>query len=268
MATKAHRASSAVAWLARRPGYMLLTASDEALAAEPPERFGLAWLELMALSTLLGVLLVNLWGVSWRIFRDYDPLIMPAAVTGCVFCLWPFRRGLAALTELLNRSDGPARSVVSATLVLAVVLCLARLDPDWQRREPLALPQWLDWLRPAAKLYRVLLLMPMWGGWGMIIAVKFCRPTGRTEPQVAAFARGCGAAGAAACMAGLLLMSICYFHHLGLGGQICIPLVTVLAAIAGGAGLCRLDGAPTRRALLAGNVVTQMAFVVAYLAAR
>lgn len=261
-------ASSALAWVARRPAYMLLTAGDAPLAAEPPERFTLAWIGLMGMSLLWGIILVNLWGVAWGVFRDYEPLVMPAMATAGLFCLWPFRRAIAALAEFLAPRDATTRAVVASAIVLIVALSFLGLKPDWRRWEFTKLPWWVAWLQPDAKLYRVLLLMPLWGAWAMLIAVKFCKPTERTEPQVSALARGCGAAAAAGCMAVLLGASIAYFHHLGVGSQVTIFVVTVLAAIGGGVGLCRAAGGACRRALLAANVLTQVAFILAYLAGR
>jgi len=254
--------------LRRRPAYMLLTADDERLEVEEPQRFARSWIGLIALSVLWGIVLVNLWGVAWGIFRDYEPLVMPAMATAGVFCLWPYRRGIAALAEFLSPRDATARAVAASGLVLIVAFCLLGLKPDWHRWEFTRLPWYVGWLQPDAKLYRVLLLMPVWGGWAMLIAVKFTRPSEATEPQVAAFAAGCGAASAAACMAALLLASILYFHHLGLGSQVVILAGTVAVAIASGVGLCRAAGAPCRRALLGANVLTQIAFILTYLAGR
>lgn len=263
-------AAAAGRWLAHRPAYMLLTADAQDLAAEPPARFARAWLELMGLSVLWGAALTNAWGLTWHIFSryDYDMLVVPALAAAGVFCLWPCRRGVVALAEVLGGRDATARAMAAAMIVFGAAMCLLCLKPDWGRWEYLRLPWWLDWLRPPAKLYRVLFLMPVWGAWSMVITPKFARPSDRTEPQVAAMAAGCPAHAAAACMVFPLVFSIAYFHHLGLGSQASISLVTILAAILGGAGLCRLTGGLTRRALLAANVVTQIAFALAYLAGR
>jgi len=264
-------AASWLGWVARRPGYMLLACDDARLAAEPPERFARAWAGLMVVSLLWGAVLVNLWGVAWTIFRDYDPLIMPAAATTALFCLWPFRKALAGLAELLGGPEPAARAVAAATLTFVVGLCFLGLKPDWQRWEWWEYPamRWLvNLLRPETKLYRVLLLMPAWGAWAMLITPKFTRPTERTEPQVAALAAGCGAPAVAACMAGLLLVSCIYFQHLGSGSQAIICAGTALAAVFGGIGLCRWCGGVCRKALLSVNVLTQLVFVGTYLAGR
>jgi hypothetical protein len=260
-------AARLLCWVLRRPGYMLVTATEDRLAAEPPERFAHAWLGTMGLSFFWGLVMWNVWAWAWGLFRDYDPLIMPALATAALFSLWAYRRGLIALAELLGGRDGTARAVAATMLVLVLGLAMARLGPDWDRLE-VRLPVWIEWLRPAAKLYRVLLLMPVWGGWAMLITVKFARPGETTEPQVASYARGCGALAAAGCMAPPLGLSMVYLHHLGLGSQVGIPLATILTAVFGGLGLCRRAGGLRRAPLLAVNVLTQMAFLVVYLAGR
>ena len=272
MGKQTHNPVAAVlAWVARRPGYMLLVSDDERLAAEAPERFARAWVGLMVMSLVWGVVLMNLWGVAWTVFRDYEPLILPAMATTALFCLWPFRRSLSALAEVVGGPAPAGQSVAAATLTLVVGMCLMGLKPDWQRWEWWEWPamRWLiNWLRPETKLYRVLLLMPLWGAWAMLIALKFCRSSDRTEPQVAALAAGCRAPAAAGCMAVLLLISVVYFQHLGPGSQAVLLVAPVLAAVFGGIGLCRRCGGVCRKALLGVNVLTQIVFVLAYLAGR
>jgi len=259
---------SAMRRLTRQPGYLLMSAAHRRIAAEPPQRFEKAWIAVMGLSLLWGLAMVAVWGAAWKIFRDYDLLIMPALAATALFCLVLFRRAVVATAELIGGANHTTRAVVATMAVLIVAMCFIRLKPDWQRWELSDLPWWIAWLRPAAKLYRVLLMMPLWGGWSMLVTVKFCRPTAATCPQIAAFARGVPAAAVAGCMAALLLVSIAYFHHLGVGSQVCVPGATTLTAIAAGILLCRLTGGPTRRGLLAANVLTQIAFVLAYLAGR
>jgi len=47
-----------------------------------------------------------------------------------------------------------------------------------------------------------------------------------------------------------------------------VPLATIAAAIAGGIGFCRSPAGLTRQGLLAANLATQIAFVMAYLVGR
>jgi len=247
---------------------IFMLAGDDRLAAEPPDRFGRAWLSLVVGSLLWGIVLANVWGISWTVFRDPDFLIMPAASTLALYCLWPFKRAVVALGRQLGGRSGEGRTVAVAVVVVVLAMSFMRLSPDWARWELPRLPWWVEWLRPQAKLYRVLLLMPAWGTWAMLIALKFCRPGQRTEPQLAAMARGCDALAVAGLMALLLGVSIFYFHYLGLGGQVLVPLATIIAAIAGGVGFCHVWGGLTRQGLLAANLATQIAFVMACLVGR
>ena len=63
-----------------------------------------------------------------------------------------------------------------------------------------------------------------------------------------------------------LAMTIGYVGYLGLGAQLTIPAVTIVAAIISGLVMCRATGALSRRGLLAGNMLTQIVFVLAFLA--
>ncbi len=208
------------------------------------------------------------WGAAWKIFGDWGYLMMPAAMTLALFCLGPFSRSVAALGRQVGGRSSERRTVAVAVLVVVMAVCLVRLSPDWHRQEFPRLAWWIAWIRPEAKLYRVLVLMPAWGAWAMLISAMFCRPGKRTEPQIAAFARGCDAIAVAGLMALLLGVSIAYFHHLGVGGQVMVPLATIVAAIASGVGFGRAPGGITRQGMLAANLATQIVFILTYLASR
>ena len=240
-----------------------MTADDNLLAHAEPPPFERAWADLILLSLAWGIAWSGIWGGAWMLFGDYGLLIMPAAAAMATFCLWPFRRALAALAEIVGGRNRTARSLAATVLVVLLTLCLIRLRPNSYRSENV-LPFWAAWLRPRDQLYRVLILMPLWGAWAMIVAVQFCRHTHRTEEAVAAFAR-CGPIPAAGLMGALLAVTILYFNFLP-WWQLSISGVTILAAIGGGLVLARLTGGPTRRSLLAGNVLTQIVFILAYLA--
>ena len=184
-----------------------------------------------------------------------------------VFVLWPFRRACASLADLCAGKDGPSRPVVLSVLVVGLAMCLMSIRPVYHSRE-YALPEWLQWVLPGEDYYRVLLLMPLWGAWSMLITPQFRRASGATEPYVAAMARGGGAGTAAACLVVPLAGSIFYFHYLGLRGEVVVSAVAALSAIAAGLVCCRAAGGLTRRALLAANLLTQIAFLLAYLANR
>jgi len=251
-------------WLIRRPSYMLLTADDEPFCRQPARRFKYAWVELVLISLAAGLLLVGVYSGAWKLFRDYGVIIMPIAAVVAVFSLWLFRRAMLATAELIGGKNHTARALAACVLVVMLALFLLRLR---HREVPdgLYLPAWAAWIRPYWKHERVLLLMPLWGAWAMIITGQFCKPNERTEPAIAAFVAGCGPLAAAACMGLLMAASIIYFSFLS-WWQLSIPLAAVLAAVVGGLVICRATGGINRRALLCGNLLTQLVFLLAYLA--
>ncbi len=253
-------------WLVNRPGYMLLTARDERLSNEPAERFHLAWMSVMVLSLLCGVGMMNVWGWAWWVFRDYGVIIVPAMMTTGVMVLWPFRRAMTELANILGGNDPTTRAAAAAMLVVMLVMSLIRMNSGAVYGEG-ELPLLLRWIRPQRDLYRVLLLMPIWGGWSMLIVGQFYRPDERTEPAVRALVRGCGPVTAAACMGAVLAASILYFSFLP-WTQLVVSGVAIASSVLGGPLLCRFTGGLKRRTLLAGNLLTQLSFLLAYLAIR
>ena len=69
-------------------------------------------------------------------------------------------------------------------------------------------------------------------------------------------------------MGAVLAATLLYFHFLDWPWRLLIAGVTVFVAICGGVILCRRGGGLRRSALLAVNVLTQTAFILAYLANR
>jgi hypothetical protein len=253
--------------LVARPSYLLLTANDEQLSSQDPRRFARAWPGVMILSLAWGALLAAIWGLSWWLFKEpANILFTPAAVTVAVFVLWAFRRGTCALAEIIAGRGATSRAVVAALLVAVLTLCLLGLSSSHYHHENM-LPGFLAWGRPKIELYRVLVLMPLWGGWATIISGQFCKPTEETEPAVAEFVRGCSPVAATACMLPPALLTWAYFHFLN-GWEISMSAAAIVTAIAGGAALAHRTRGLKRSTLLAANVLTQLAFVLAYLANR
>ena len=250
-------------WCVRQPAYMLLRASDELLASEPPGRFNRAWVGLMTGSLGWGILSMGVWATAWRVFGDYFGLpLMPAVAVVAVTTLWLYRLSFLALGEIIG--DGPTGGRALGCSIIVAVFLFAMLglkgwNPDWST------PTW-QWIRPRA-LYRPLILAPVWGAWSMIIVPQFRRPGKNTEPAVSAFSAGCGPLTAAACLVAPLAGSIVYFNYLQ-WTQLGISVATVIAAIGGGLIFCRLVGGLNRKALLATNLLTQLVFFLAFLANR
>ncbi len=249
-------------WLAHRPGYMLLTAGDEELSAERPERFTRAWAELLILSLAWGMAQLGIWAGLWPVFGQK---VLPAVLVGAFWLLWPGRCIAAGAAEFLGGRNVTNRAIAASVWAIVLVVCLAMLEQTWRRDSPL--PDFLAWFRPDEKIYRPLILMPLWGCWAMLITPQFCKPTDRCEPAVAAFAAGCGALVATAVMGLLLAITITYFNYM-VWEQLSISGVAIGAGIISGILCCRLRGGLCRAALLAANAATQMAFLLAYLGAQ
>ncbi len=249
-------------WLTHRPGYMLLTAGDEELSAERPERFARAWMELLILSLGWGMAMWGIWAGLWPIF---GPKILPAILVGAFWLLWPGRRVAASTAEFLGGRNVTNRAIAASIWAILLVVCLAMLEQTWRRDSPL--PGFLAWFRPSDKIYRPLILMPLWGCWAMLITPQFCKPRHGCSPAVAAFARGCGALSAAAVMGLLLAVTIIYFNYLP-WEQLGISGVAIATAVIAGIVCCRLRGGLCRSALLGANAATQMAFLLACVAAQ
>jgi len=255
-------------WLVDRPSYMLLTASDERLADAAPERFARAWMGLMGLSLLWGIAMAYLFGGARSLFGDVTGmLVIPAATVTALTVMWLYRRAVVDLARAIVR--GRAEQIAPGAAAITLVLALAMLGLEsWQPDYSDSMPWFLHWI--PRTMFRPLILAPLWGAWAMLITLQFCRPTERTEPAVAALARGCGPLTAAMCMLVPFAATVFSFRPFysthDRWQHLIIPSLTALTAIAGGWLFCRLDGAPMRRGLLATNMLTQLVLILAYLA--
>ena len=253
--------------LAERPGYALLTAGDDRLASLPPQRFSHAWLELMILGLGWGLALCGLWLGATELFGFFSGNIplLPVSVVVAAHLLWLYRRSAAAVAGLLAPRDAAQRAVTAALLVW--VLAAALLDqPAWNEDWPAwHLGPWA-WVRPQVT-YRTLLLMPLWGAWAMLLASQLAKADARTQPAVLAMARGCGPLCTSASMALPLALSVQYYNYLP-WVQVLISAVPIACAIATSIVLGRLTGGLSRCTLLAANLLTQVAFLLAQVAVR
>ena len=245
---------------------MLLITSDDRLAAAAPERFRHAWTGLMGFSFLFGIGLTFVWGAAWRLFKEPGGILFtPAALTLAVYVLGPYRRAAAALVDVVAGRDAAFRPLAAASLLVVLAMAMLGLAPRSYHRDPL-LP-WLQWALPDMEIYRVLILMPLWGAWATVVTGQFRKPDAATEPAVAAFVRGGGAVPAAVAMAVPFAGTCAYFNYLGLW-MFALAGAGAIGGILSGLALARMTGGLNRRALLAGNLVTQLVFLAAYLATR
>ncbi len=253
--------------ICRLPGLMLLVADDAALARQEPRRFRFAWLSLLGVSLAWGGASVAVWATAWKLFGDISALlVMPSLAVTVLAVLGPGRLMFNSLARRLGGRRVVLRSLAGTILACTIGCALLAIKPETYTPEN-RWPDLLAWLRPAHKMYRVMWLMPLWGAWAMLILPQFRKPDDRTEPSVAALAGGFGPLSAAACMGAILAVTILYFGFMP-WTQLTISLAAITAAVAGGMVFCAMEGGLSRRALLSTNLLTQIVFVLAYVANR
>jgi hypothetical protein len=241
----------------------LLTASDDGLGRVSPERFSRAWIGLIVVSGLWGTGSALLWEAGIRVFGEYSGIpLVPAGMVLAASALCMYRRAVPALGGVLGGESRDQRALAAAVVVLFWGFLLLGLR-GWQR-DWAPYPWWL--IRPQA-MYRPLVLAPLWGAWAMLVGCQLSRPGPGTSEALRVFAAGCGPLVTTVCLGGLLAASILYFNYLP-WTQLTIAGSAFACGLVCGWGFCRLAGGLNRRALLAANVLTQMVFLLAYLANR
>lgn len=287
---------------------LFLAASPRRLARHGSRRFERLGAVTMLLGLVWGLVLIALWDVifppAWRHSLNW---VMPAAACAVAMVAGPHRRAAMALIETAAGRRPWQRRIVEAAFTAGVsaivdLIALARkpawaarlarrwpamrqwkgwlglatlaagigailnhavrVDPDW----PTRLPQAWAWLWPRA-LYRVLLLTPVWGAWSMLALGQFHRPSARTDAPARHFAAGVSPLATAAWLAVPLAGSLIYLNFL-FPWHFLPPVAAMLAALGGGTLIVRLRGGLSRAALLATNFLTQLAFLIAYVAVK
>lgn len=268
----AHRGDSILArvirWLQGRPGILFLTASDADLQAQKPERFRWAWLAMLCESVLWGLAMAFVWNQTCGFFGETSFIwILPAAAVVAFMFLWPFRQGVVQAGQLLGRGNAANSQLIVSVLLIVYALTLVAAKPStvwdpWQRPSP-----W-DWMLPGLDFSRVLLFMPLWGCWGMLIAGQLVKAGARTEPAVATMVKGCGPICSVITLLAPLGATWFYFAFMGSWQHLAISAFAVITAAVAGVILGRIEGGLSRRVLLTTNVLVQLAMLLGYLFAK
>ncbi len=219
---------------------------------------------------VFGLLLAGLWsvtsdltrGLSWK-WKALDS-ILPALACGTAVAFGLFRQGarslLSPLAGRLPWLDLPSRVLLA--IAIALVLNAEAYTPIF----PTSLPMRLAWLWPPA-IYRVLVLTALWGTWAVIVLGQFHRPTETTLEQTRRLVTTITPIWAAVSLAIPLAGTLLYLRYRSPWHF--IPAVAaIVAALGGGTFLVRTRGGISREVLLAAAVVTQLAFLLGYLAIR
>ncbi|MCD4824862.1 MAG: hypothetical protein K8S55_09650 [Phycisphaerae bacterium] len=250
-----------------RSAQLFFLADDEHLAAGPAERFTHAWVGIWCVSFLWALAAFGLWKLTRKLFGTREEThFLSGMIIAAIMLLLVYRRSARGVVKLLAGADPVNQALLAAMLAVGLTVCLSVLRTDWHRQE-MILWDWLAWIRPACKAGRILLLLPMWGAWAMFILPHFRRVDAEASPAAAVMARGCGPLTATVLMAVLLVWSIWYFAYLP-WTQLSIFGVAILAAVGGGLYLAGRKGKMDREVLLATNLLTQLAMLLAFLANR
>lgn len=251
-------------WFVHRPSYMMLVASDEALSAGSPARFRGAWAGMVFGSLVWGGLLASLWVLTERAITD--PLgmgIMPAVFTVAAMVVWPFRRAFGAAAEVLGGQDPSIRSAMGGLLAAVFMFGLLAAKHNYIYSD-MVLPTWLMWLRPDVDTARLLVLMPLWGAWAILITGQFCRACERTEPAIVALSKGCGPVLAAMGVALPLAATWFYFGYMGNWAHWQMSGLALVGALASGLVACKVRGCLSRKVLLCANLMAQVSLLLGY----
>ncbi|MBN1942115.1 MAG: hypothetical protein JW849_02360 [Phycisphaerae bacterium] len=243
------------------PAVRFYFAGDERFAEASLLRPGRTWIGLLLIGFLWGLASIGLWqGGRWLFGPSTGLCFLPSLLVAAGVLLGMYRRGAAALVRVLCGDQAVGCALTACFLALLWAGGLVELRPGYYLQEQ-ALPNWLAWVRPESKIDRVLLLMPLWGAWSMLILPQFHRP-GASDAALQAVARGGGPLTAALVMGALLACTIGYFAYLP-WTQLTIPAAAILAAVGGGQLLVKRNGAMDRNVLLATNLLTQLALLLA-----
>ena len=243
--------------------YVLLSGAEAAWESLDAARARRAWAGLLAFSLAYGLAGAGAWSLASACF-GWETLL-PALAAVALVAGWFYRRAIVAAGRVLSCGRGEL-SVLAGLLVVSLLAVYACLRGGEAGRE-MDLPAWLAWARPYERHYRLLILAPLWGAWAMLIAPKLSVARASAGSNIEAFAQGCEPFAAAAALALPLLLSLFYLQFLHWWWQVLVPAISAIAAVCAGTLSVRRLGL-TRSALLAANVLAQLAFLLAYLAGR
>ncbi len=239
------------------------SARVDALPAERPAGGG----PIMAVGIFWGLAMIGLWDLGYRLTWERYTWVLPSVLCALATVGLAYRRafeGPLGLIGLGGWLKWPALAALAAAWAYAVNEAVRYWGQDWPTQQ---LSPAIIWLWPRA-LYRVLLLGPVWGSWAMLALPQFHRPNERTDPHTRALARGTSPLAAALYLAAPLAGTLVYLMFLPQPFRFAPPAAAVAAALGGGSLMVVAFGGLCRRALLAANVLTQAAFLWAYLLVR
>ncbi len=233
---------------------------------------------IVPLGLLVGLVWVGLFRLTWRVYGETAGVrVVPAlaiVLLECVFTGALLVRGLSRVTGRLSQTSS-LTSQNGAPLTESVVLMLLfTVLAQWVFivSIPVVTPWWptqgwrthFNFLYPAP-VYRPLLLAPIWGRWGLLVAACVGRTARGADAATVAFCDGIRPGTLLRWALLPLTISAIYFardgnYLVGVIAGLIVFGVAYLAAVF----MARRLGGQTRESLHAVAQITQLAFLAVY----
>lgn len=243
----------------------------EKIKAMPGEKFAKIYFGLIVFSAIISACMIGIFtGLTSIILENSAGQTSQYFIAGFAamlfFLLGPYSLAHKFSIKFLSQSDQTKRMIFTVAIMLGSVIFLSALRHEYYRFE-YELPGFLEQLRPDSKIFRVLIIMPLWGMWAMMVLLQFSRPSLERCSPSHHFAKGCGPLRVAITMGALIAISICFFAFMP-WTQLIISAAAIATALIAGSVLKHLNGKLDRTVLLATNLLTQLAVLASYIAVR
>lgn len=236
-----------------------------------------AW-PFVPLGLLIGLMWVGTFRATWRIFGEVGNLrLLPSFAVVVLVATFSGRLMLQAairLVETPGKSEQPdaerthvgEKSLVLVILMLlglfVLVLSLQELRGWWPSNDDWR--SWFNWMYPRP-IYRPLLLAPLWGQWGMLVALCAGRAAPNTDTLTRTYSRELSAWKLVVhSMLPLFLTSV----FLSRGGRFftgpMIAAILLAATILFSTVVANLRGGQSRTTVLATGLFVQIFFLFLY----
>ena len=194
--------SAATPWQGLLAGLRMVFPVGRNGRALPTNAYGFCIHWIVPLGLIVGLAWAGLFRVSWRVFGETGSLrpvpalaivLLDCCFTG-TFLVLGFARtvdtltGAAPATRPLDRSASFSQiaSLALCLIILTEFVLILSIRPETPWWPSTGWRSHFNWLYPAP-IYRPLILAPLWGRWGMIVAACVGRTGCNTEPEVRAF---------------------------------------------------------------------------------
>lgn len=247
------------------------------------------WIVLVGL--LVGLAWAGVFRLSWRIYGEAGGLrVIPALAIVVLECLFTgaflvrgFSRSVAQASERhatprLQRDDatnpGPTSCMDARPVETVALVLILTILAQWVLivSIPVASPWWptqgwrthFNFLYPAP-VYRPLILAPLWGRWGLLLACSIGRTAREADAETVALCRSVRPSVLLRWTLLPLVLSAIYFgrdgnYLIGIIAGMILFGVTYLAAVT----FARRLGGQTRESLFAAAQIAQLTFLAVY----